>query len=525
MSLDLSQTIRKKKTTAEVISAQRWALMTESPFFATLAMYLTPVEAPWCTSNGVPTMGTEGKFLYYHPNIQDVFSEEEIKVVILHEVLHAAFRHMIRKGEREHFIWNVACDFAVNDIIAEAKYFRNGNQYQHKLPECSLYDPKYKGMSAEKVYQELMKDINTLKKTIENFPNDLFGGKGKGKEKDKSGSGNQNQAQGQNSSGSGSNKGKKKQRIIDVHIDPSKGMSPNQDGKQSNGNGQQGQSGSPGQGQGNGDADNGVPSLSKEDLDKLAREWEMRVIEASVVYERYVKTYGQGRGNMPGQIQELVDQIKRPKTNVYNLISRFMHMAVTDYTNWNLPHTKRIAATGFYMPTKKNFVMDPVIVVDTSGSIGKEDLEAIFGVIDKIIKALPVNNVRYMECDAVIHRDIIIRKADRGKGIHGMFPEPEIKDGLNVKGRGGTDFRLPFERIMKDKGKFKPSFVLYITADGNGHMPEMRKFPFRTLWLVDEDKCSDTKSFPFGAVATYDRKFIKEYSHSKDSPVSTSPSP
>ena len=68
-----------------------------------------------------------------------------------HECWHVAFLHCdeVRRGDRDPRLWNQACDYAINNMMYEFGY-----QF-----DCGLLDPKYNEMSAEQIYDELVKDL------------------------------------------------------------------------------------------------------------------------------------------------------------------------------------------------------------------------------------------------------------------------------------------------------------------------------------------------------------------------------
>lgn len=92
------------------------------------------------------TMATDSVYLYYNSEFVLKLTEPELIGVICHEVLHVALGHTFRKGMRDHMLWNIACDYAVNAIIHESGI---------KLPQPHLYNDKYKDMAAELIYDDI----------------------------------------------------------------------------------------------------------------------------------------------------------------------------------------------------------------------------------------------------------------------------------------------------------------------------------------------------------------------------------
>lgn len=93
-----------------------------------------------------------------HSGLQEIYinprycgSLEEWKFILAHEFLHAALRHDLRCGERHPVLWNAACDFVINSWLAEM-----GTGF---MPEGSLYETRFAGLSAEAVYDIIWEDL------------------------------------------------------------------------------------------------------------------------------------------------------------------------------------------------------------------------------------------------------------------------------------------------------------------------------------------------------------------------------
>ena len=84
--------------------------------------------------------------LYVNPTCG--LTDDERRFVIAHELLHAGLRHDTRGGNRDEWLWNVACDFVINGWLAEMDV--------GELPDTGLYDTSLRGKSAEEVYDEIV---------------------------------------------------------------------------------------------------------------------------------------------------------------------------------------------------------------------------------------------------------------------------------------------------------------------------------------------------------------------------------
>jgi len=136
----------------EKLITARIGLLLKAPFFGNLATRMTLTNADeWC-----PTAATDGRRFYYNSEFVNKMPLKQVEFLVGHEVLHAVYDHMGRRGSRDPKIWNIADDYCVNaDLIDQ--------RIGEKITVVGmLYDPKYKGMSAEEVYDDLMQNANKI---------------------------------------------------------------------------------------------------------------------------------------------------------------------------------------------------------------------------------------------------------------------------------------------------------------------------------------------------------------------------
>ena len=99
---------------------------------------------------------------------------EEWKFVLAHEYLHAGLCHHERCQGRNHYLWNVACDYVINDWLHE---MRIGDMPDEGL----LYDESLHNMSAEAIYDLIIREMRKFKKhtTFRGYgQGDIFGNNG-----------------------------------------------------------------------------------------------------------------------------------------------------------------------------------------------------------------------------------------------------------------------------------------------------------------------------------------------------------
>jgi len=142
----LDREVREKLITARV------GLLLRASFFGNLATRLKLVNADeWC-----PTAATDGRNFYYNSRFVNMLRPKEIEFLFGHEVLHCVYDHFGRRGDRDPQLWNVANDYCVNQDLKE----HNVGEFITTVP-C-LYDKKYKGMSSEEIYDQLMENAEKV---------------------------------------------------------------------------------------------------------------------------------------------------------------------------------------------------------------------------------------------------------------------------------------------------------------------------------------------------------------------------
>lgn len=96
-------------------------------------------------------------------NLDADMTELEWRFVMAHEILHVVLEHQKRKGNRDGFVWNVACDYVIN-------YWLIQMGVGTIPPKGGLYKEEYAGLDSETIYDLLM----------ENGGNDQLTFRGKG---------------------------------------------------------------------------------------------------------------------------------------------------------------------------------------------------------------------------------------------------------------------------------------------------------------------------------------------------------
>lgn len=134
--------------TMSKLSKAKARLLMDHPFFATL-LIRTQVEI----TDKIPLAATDGDKIFFNPDFLDDCTVDDVMAVLSHEVGHNSLLHSLRMGLRNHDVWNMAGDHAINLMLED-----QGFHCPRGVPGGWLADPKYKGWSADRIYDDLRRN-------------------------------------------------------------------------------------------------------------------------------------------------------------------------------------------------------------------------------------------------------------------------------------------------------------------------------------------------------------------------------
>jgi len=139
------------------LTKARVKMLLKHPFWGNLATRLKLVEASdWCQ-----TAATDGRHFYYCTEFINKLDDDELVFLFGHEVGHCVYSHMTRRGDRDASVWNMAGDYVVNDMLIQ-------NNVGKKITTVPiLWDHKYRDMTADEIYDELMKNATKIQVTLD----------------------------------------------------------------------------------------------------------------------------------------------------------------------------------------------------------------------------------------------------------------------------------------------------------------------------------------------------------------------
>ncbi len=155
-SVHLGDTGAQAKLWAVARRARQW-VMYEFPLLGALAADLSIIaDGPMCDRMDIGVAAVNPYLGEIYLNKDRRLDQDEWVFVYVHELLHVALMHSSRLQGRDPEVWNWACDFVINGWLVEMGV--------GKLPSVgALFDPRLRGMSAEEVYDLLLRDPRKCK--------------------------------------------------------------------------------------------------------------------------------------------------------------------------------------------------------------------------------------------------------------------------------------------------------------------------------------------------------------------------
>lgn len=130
----------------KLLSTAKTQLLLSSPFFGVLLC-----KHPPKLSIRVPTAGVDARGnIYVNPDFLSELNVDKAIFMLAHEVMHMVWRHALREGNRDHVVWNIACDAVVNNLLKK--------QHIGKFIDGCVDMPKYADWGVEDVYEDLIKE-------------------------------------------------------------------------------------------------------------------------------------------------------------------------------------------------------------------------------------------------------------------------------------------------------------------------------------------------------------------------------
>lgn len=337
--------IKMKFTTKDKITKAKIQIQKKNSFFAYLSLFLKFKE-----NNKISTMGVDCKGnCIYNKEFVDNVTDKDLISIIIHEILHLVFLHLIRKQDRDMNLWNISADLVVNYNLKEnglnlpEGFFMPDCRNEFEFKEITITEIDKK--TAEMIYSELKKVAKTRK----------VSGMG--------GSGNSNQEDSDKPSLSDNYE-------FDKHI------LTDENGKE----------------------------LTEEQIKEIKEDWINKITEASV--------FSKMKGDIPKGMKRFLEDLHKNKVDWKALLKRYIEKYIPYNFSYNFPHKKSISS-GYYIPDYEKELIDIVVAVDLSGSIQEKELTDFMSEVIGMARAFKNKlRVRLLTHEVDVNNDYLVENGN-----------------------------------------------------------------------------------------------------------------
>ena len=299
------------------LSAARTRLVLDRPFLGALTLRLPLVAADptWCR-----TTATDARAIYYNPEYITSLPAGAVEFALAHEALHCALGHFHRRQHRVRQRWDVACDLAINPLLAGEGL---------TPPSDALQLDEYAGMSAEEIYPCLSEDDQ--RETHDQHLYDSDGEEGGG------------------------------EREPEPEREGTPGSTGQNDAKGADGREEDGLAAAP------------PPPLSAAESERLEQQWRQHLAGAAQAARLH--------GELPAALARLVDRLLQPQLPWRTLLAQYLSAIARDDFSYQRPSRREGEAI---LPTLRSHRLELVALVDTSGSIDDALLRGFVAELDAL---------------------------------------------------------------------------------------------------------------------------------------------
>ena len=424
----------------DIMKKAKSRLIESSVGMASMLLQLQLIE-----DNSFDTMATDGKAIYFNSDFVLSLPMEEITAVIVHEALHVIWGHHLRMGRRNAKLWNIACDYAINNYIWDV--------LRQPLPEGGLIDvDKYGQDSAEKIYSTLINDDQALQDLMD---------QNSGDEENISGQGFP-QGDQQDSSGGKSTSGQ-----IDLNKLPvfAGAILPATD-------------------------ENGQ-ALSDDQIKE-----QMTVLDAQVMVAQKLEK-GIGKSGGVDYLGGREAEITQVSVSWEDEMADFLSTTKSDSNSWSRLN-RRHQHRGINLPSKKNepSIKKIAMMVDVSGSTEHERDDYVTNAMD-LFEQYQVEMLAVNRFASIALRNSKGEYWDTWDTTQGDdLPD---KDEFPSAGTGGTEFTPPFNAFHQKLEDNEDYDAIIVFTDGWGEVDPEVEPDIPVLWVCSE-KSPYSEDLPFGKV-------------------------
>ena len=130
----------------EKLDQAKTKLMLENPYFGTL---VTSLEMR--VNSNISTVRPLGDVLEYNDEYLDVLSISEVSTILANSAMHQALFHGERGKGKVSSVWNLASDYAINNLLMENGFM---------LAPMANYSSRFERLYAEEIYTILLGELD-----------------------------------------------------------------------------------------------------------------------------------------------------------------------------------------------------------------------------------------------------------------------------------------------------------------------------------------------------------------------------
>ena len=173
-----------------------------------------------------------------------------------------------------------------------------------------------------------------------------------------------------------------------------------------------------------------------------------------------IRAHQRNRGTVPGGWRRWADQVLEPTVDWRRVLAGAVREALAwasgavDYT-YRRPSRRSVAVRGAVLPSLRRPLPRVAVVVDTSGSMGPDDLADAMAEVTGVLRQVGVgtNRLTVLACDADVQAVSRVSRAEE----------------VSLAGGGGTDMRVAIKAALA--GRDRPHVVVVLT-DGYTPWPD-----------------------------------------------------
>jgi predicted metal-dependent peptidase len=171
-------------------------------------------------------------------------------------------------------------------------------------------------------------------------------------------------------------------------------------------------------------------------------------------------------GKMGGNVDRSIQKMLEPKVDWREMLRDFMSSISNnkEMSTWRKPNRRHLG-NNVYLPSMFSETVGPIVVgIDTSGSIGEQELEQFLGELSDICVAVKPERVHLLWWDTKV------------AGVDVLEPDDyhDLVNKVKPAGGGGTDVSCVFDWVEQEGVESEACIVL---TDGYTPFPSAPKYP------------------------------------------------